>query len=405
MKKILHPERFKLASHLPPNVIRLGWVSLLADISSEMLYPVIPIFLTTVIGAPVSVLGLIEGIAESIASLLKTYSGRLSDQKGRRKPFILAGYSLSAFAKPLIGLASGWWLVLFARSLDRIGKGLRTSPRDALLADSVRPELRGMAFGWHRGMDTLGAILGPLISLGLISIFTGHLRWIFFIAWLPGFLGALLVLRLQETLRKPPQPSPDFESPKSLPHAALPPRFRRYLFAWGLFSITNSSDLFILLRAHQLGFSTSKTILLYTFYNITYAIASPLLGQLSDRIGRKAVLVSGLLIFALVYSGLAIVTQSWQLWPLFGIYGLYIAATDGVGKAYAVDLVAPEFRGTAIGLLGTTTGLATLVASSVAGLLWTYSGSPSTFFYGAAGAALSAAILGLSGRSELPSKI
>jgi MFS family permease len=372
---------------LTPNVIKLGWVSCLADISSEMLYPIMPIFLTTVLGAPVSALGLIEGIAEAIASLLKTASGRWSDRLGKRIPFVFSGYFLSAAARPIIAAASGWGTVLFARSMDRTGKGLRSSPRDALLADSVPKEYFGKAFGFHRGMDTLGAVLGPIAALGFIALFHENLRWVFIVAFVPGVLGALLVLKVKEdekTVAKAAAPRPN------LSFRALPASFKRYLGIWTLFSLVNSSDMFLLLKAKQFGFTTTLTVLLYVFYNIVYAVASPVLGSLSDRIGRKPILTVGLLIFASVYAGFALATDRWQFWVLYGIYGLYIAATDGVGKALAVDLVSSEVRGAAIGLLGTMTGLAALVASTIAGLLWTHFGSGATFAYGAVGAVVSA---------------
>jgi MFS family permease len=373
---------------LSRNVIRMGWVSFLADISSEMLYPLVPIFLTTILGAPASVVGLIEGLAEAVASLLKTVSGRWSDRIGRKRIFVFLGYTLSALAKPLIGIATGWPLVLTARVTDRFGKGLRTSPRDALLADSASATMRGKAFGWHRAMDTMGAVLGPLLALLLVSVTSGDLRLVFLLAFIPGILGALLVLTLREK-RRAPQATPSLK----VAYQSLPVSFRRYLWAWAIFSVANSSDVFLILRAQQVDFSTILTVLVYTFYNLVYALGSPILGQLSDRLGRQKVLVAGLLIFALVYLGFAGIGASWQLWPLFGVYGLYIAATDGVGKALAVDLVPVNIRATAIGFLGTVTGVATLIASSVAGLLCSGIGHGAAFAYGAAGALVGAVLL------------
>lgn len=381
---------------LTPNVIRLGWVSFFADISSEMLYPLIPIFLTAVLGAPVAVVGFIEGAAEATASLLRTVSGRLSDLSGRRKPYVFSGYLISAAAKPLIAMASiifGWPLVLIARVADRFGKGLRSSPRDALLADSVSQAYRGRAFGWHRAMDTAGAILGPLAALALVMQFHGTVpREIFYIAFVPGVIGAFLVLLAREK-RKPPQVK---DVPKIAFHA-LPPAFRGYLIAWGVFALANSSDVFLILRAKSiLGNAASAlpiTILLYVAYNIIYAAASPYLGHLSDILGRKRVLIGGLFIFALVYLGFAFATSLWQLTALFAVYGLYIAATDGVGKALAVDLVPDNIRASALGLLGTVNGVAVLAASSVAGILWTTIGPWAAFGYGALGAVLGSLLL------------
>lgn len=381
------PYRRGLFRGLTPNVIRLGLVSFFADISSEMLYPLIPIFLTAVLGAPMAIVGVIEGAAEATASLLRTVSGRLSDLSGRRRPYVLAGYTLSAFAKPLLALAMGWPLVLLARVADRFGKGLRSSPRDALLADSVDAASRGRAFGWHRGMDTAGAVLGPLLALALIAVAREQWRLIFLLAFIPGIIGAGLVLFVRE--RRRPAPA----APPRLRLSAFPPAFRQYLAAWGVFAIANSSDVFLILRANKMGFTPTRVILLYAFYNVVYAAASPYLGHLSDVLGRRRVLIGGLLVFALVYIGFAIIPTAGWLWPLFAVYGLYIAATDGVGKAFAVDLVPDTVRASALGLLGTLTGVATLIASSVTGLLWQLLGPWAAFGYGALGALLGCLLL------------
>lgn len=384
---------------MTPNVMRLGLVSLLADISSEMLYPLIPIFITSVLHAPADVLGVIEGVAEATASLLKTVSGRLSDVWGRRRVFVFAGYAVSAVAKPVIGLATIWPTVLGARVADRFGKGIRTSPRDALIADSIAPEYRGKAFGWHRSMDTMGAVGGPLIALVLVWLTNNNLRLIFLLAVIPGLLSAGVVLTVRERKRPAKVPGP---APSSIRFSALPAPFRAYLIAWSLFAIANSSDMFLILKAKQVGYMETWTVALYALYNLIYAGASPVLGQLSDKIGRKRVLVGGLCVFAVVYVGFALARVPWMMWPLFAVYGLYVAATDGVGKAFAIDLVPSGIRGGAIGLLGTFTGIATLIASSVAGVLWTFVGPWAAFAYGAAGAVLGAVFLSrlASGRTE-----
>jgi MFS family permease len=376
-----------LLGRLGPNVWRLGLVSFFADVSSEMVYPLTPLLLTSVLGAPVAVVGLIEGAAEATASLLKTVSGRLSDRSGRRRPFVLAGYSLSALAKPLIALAAGWPLVLVARVADRFGKGLRTSARDALLADSVEPGCLGRAFGWHRAMDTLGAVVGPFLALLLMWLAAGNLRLPFLLAFIPGAIGAGLVLAVTERRR------PVARAVPSLSPRALPQGFRRYLLAWGAFSAANSSDVFLLLEARHLGSSTTHVVGLYALYNLVYAAASPVLGHLSDRLGRRRVMSWGLLVFAAVYVGFALAASPWQLWGLFAVYGLYTAATDGVGKALAVDLVPPAVRAGALGLLGTVTGLAGLAASVIAGALWSAVGPWAAFAYGAAGALAGALLL------------
>ena len=382
---------------LTPNVIKLGLVSFFADISSEMLYPITPIFLSMVLGASAFDIGLIEGLAEGVASLLKTYSGRWSDRLQSRKAFVWIGYLCAALAKPLVGGATSWTQVLFARSFDRFGKGLRSAPRDALLSESVAPQFRGAAFGWHRAMDTLGAAVGPLIAVAYLHFHSGEdrLRSLYYIALIPGLLAALVVFAVREnktvTATFRPLPPPLLESLRAVSHQSK--EFKRYLLGWGLFSLTNSSDVFLLLKAQKAGISLTHTIFMYAFYNLLYALLSPYLGSLSDKFGRKWLLVSGLGVFAFVYVLFGFATEPWQFWCLFGIYGSYMAATDGVGKAFAVDLVPKELKATGLGFLGTVTGLATIVASSVAGLLWDKLGNQWTFLYGTLGAVLAMVIL------------
>lgn len=375
---------------LSPTVIRLGLVSFFADISSEMLYPITPLFLTTVLGASMTSVGLIEGLAEFIASGLKTYSGAWSDRIQKRTRFIWIGYGLAALAKPLIGLAHHWPMVLAARGLDRTGKGIRSAPRDALLSESVEPKFRGAAFGWHRLMDTLGAAVGPLLALIYLNYFKDNLREIYFWALIPGVISVAIALRVKELPPKVLSAQPldlknQMDARTSFNSAHFSPAFKKYLLAMGIFSITNSSDVFLLLRAKQQGISLSGTILLYCFYNLIYAIFSPYFGGLSDRIGRKWLLVMGFFVFSLVYLGFALAVASWQYCALFSIYGLYMAATDGVSKAGAVDLVPENFKATGLGFLGTVTGIGALCASIAAGFLWDHAGSASPFYFGACG--------------------
>lgn len=370
-----------------PTFLKLGFISLFADIASEMLYPITPIFLTSVLGASMLSVGLIEGFAEGLSSLLKTFSGAWSDRLQKRKVFIWIGYLLGTTAKPIIGMATIWEHVLIARIFDRFGKGIRSSPRDALLADSISSRLRGVAFGWHRGLDSLGAALGAILALYLLSK-VDNLRSLYFWALIPGSLSVLLACSLTE--KAPPQKPvrdqnwrpPIFNS-----------QFKIYLFSWGVFSLANSSDVFLILKVQNAGFSTTHTILLYAFYNLIYSIGSPFLGHLSDRMGRKVVLVGGLLVFASVYFAFAYANSEWHFWILFGVYGFYMAATDGVGKAFAVDLVEPTARATGLGLLGMITSLTTILASTIAGFLWDHLGSQFTFLYGGAGALLAAVVL------------
>lgn len=377
---------------LSPTVVKLGLVSFFADVSSEMLYPITPIFLTLVLGASVANVGIIEGVAEGIASLLKTYSGRWSDRIQKRKTFVWVGYLFAAIAKPITGGATSWFYVLFARGFDRLGKGIRSAPRDALLAESVKPQYLGAAFGWHRMMDTLGAAIGPLIAILFLQVYSEpqHLRWIYYLAVVPGLISVLVVFTVKESTHEKSRAK---DSALKLQLSSLPKSFKTYLTAWGIFSLTNSSDVFLLLKAQKSGLSLTMTILLYAFYNLLYAISSPYLGHLSDRFGRKWVLISGLFVFALVYAAFGFAIEPWQFWCLFGIYGFYMAATEGVGKALAVDLVPKEFKATGLGLLGTVSGFATIVASSAAGLLWDHLGSQWSFFFGATGAVLAICVL------------
>lgn len=369
---------------LNPTVVKLGIVSFFADVSSEMLYPITPIFLTSVLGASMASLGLIEGFAEAIASLLKTYSGTWSDNISKRKPFIVTGYFLAAVAKPFIGVASSWTQVLAARAIDRTGKGIRSAPRDALIADSVSADERGAAFGWHRAMDTFGAAVGPLLAIFLLSMKPDDLRQLYFWALIPGLLSVLVIFFVREP-KVIAKPKKSFENPfKTWGRFDKP--FHQYVFAWGIFSLTNSSDVFLLMKAKTVGFSITTVIFLYCVYNLIYALSSPYLGKLSDRIPRKKVLIGGLLIFIAVYLGFGFADQSWEFWGLFAIYGLYMGATDGVGKALAIDLSPTDFKATSVGILGTVTGICTILASACAGLLWDHFGSSATFIFGASGA-------------------
>ncbi|MGZ3773431.1 MAG: MFS transporter [Pseudobdellovibrionaceae bacterium] len=370
-------------SALSPTVKRLGLVSFLADVSSEMLYPITPIFLTAVLGASVTYLGVVEGIAEAIASLMKTYSGFWSDRIRQRKPFIWTGYLLAALGKPLIGVSHAWTEVLFARAIDRTGKGIRTAPRDAMIAESVPEQLRGAAFGWHRLMDTMGAAVGPLLAIVFLN-FSNEMRHIYFYAFIPGILAVIVALTVKEKMPKHKEVSKKSWSS----FFSLSKEYKYYLFCWTIFSLVNSSDVFLLLKTKQAGEDLHQTILLYCFYNIIYALSSPYLGGLSDKIGRKLVLIFGLVVFAVVYTGFMFATNLAHFWILFGVYGLYMGATEGVGKAFAIDLLDPDKKATAVGYLGTVTGISTLIASTVAGILWDHYGPHATFGYGAFGAIL-----------------
>lgn len=372
---------------LSPNVLLLGWVSFFGDVSSEMLYPLIPLYLTTVLGAPVQLVGVIEGLAEATASLIKPWVGHLSDTRGIRRPYLLQGYTLSALAKGLLALAQAWPLALCARVTDRIGKGLRGAPRDALLADSVDSAHLGKALGLHRGMDTLGAVVGPLLALLLLHFSQGNLRLVLALTVVPGLIGAAIVLLVREQRRTQPAKA------EREPRPGLPRRFVWFLVVWSVFAITNSSDIFLLLKAQSLGIASLGVVLLYTLYNLTYALASPALGRLSDSVGRERLLIFGLLVFAAVYGGFAAAGRPGQLIALFAAYGLYIAATEGASKAFAIDLVPPGMKATASGWLSMVAGGGALIASVTAGVLWDHIAPWTVFALGAGGALLAAMLL------------
>src|SRR3990172_4809297 len=383
------------------NVFVLGLVSFFTDISSEMLYPIIPIFLTAVLHAPMSVVGLIEGIAESTASILKVVSGWLSDRSGKRKTFVIYGYSLSTIAKPLLALAATWHFVLAARFLDRFGKGLRTSARDALIADSTEIEFRGKAFGFHRAFDTVGAVFGPLLALLLLYYLDGNYRRIFLIAFIPALISVILLFLYVSEKKGEKKVGVSFKL------SEFSHDFKIFLLINIVFAIGNSSNVFLILRTKNIFESfggvpsvissifgsmgiTAIVVLTYVAYNITYSLASMPAGILSDRIGRRNVMVGGFLIFSLVYLGFALVNRGYIVWILFAVYGFYMAMTDGVSKAYAVDLVPAEKRGTAIGLYYSVTGILALLSSIIAGLLWDYAGASAPFLFGSVAALVAA---------------
>ena len=371
------------------NVFLLGLVSLCTDASTEMIYPLIPLFLTGVLGAPVAVVGVIEGLAEATASTFKGISGWVSDRVGRRRPLVIAGYGLAAVTKPLLALATGWPLVLTARVLDRFGKGLRGSPRDALIADSSEEALRGRAFGFHRSTDQAGAVIGPLLALPLLALLHQNFRALFVVAFIPAALGVAVLTAVRETGK-------GAAAGARLPRFRLhdtDSAFRRFLAVMLLFTIGNSSDMFLILRAQQLGMGTRQIVLLFATFNAVYVLSAYPAGVVSDRVGRKRVLMAGLAVFALVYAGFGLARGTGSIWVLFAIYGLYQGLTDGTSRAFIVDLASAEHRATALGVFAMACGLATFPASVIAGVLWQRLGPAAPFFYGAATAALAAVAL------------
>ncbi|MEX2144457.1 MAG: MFS transporter [Anaerolineales bacterium] len=370
------------------NVFVLGFVSFFNDVASEMVYPLVPIFLTSVLGAPASVVGLIEGVAEATAGLLKVVSGWLSDRFGRRKPFVLAGYAFSAFSKLLLGLAGTWLTVLAARFFDRLGKGARTSPRDAMIAESSAASNRGRSFGFHRALDTLGAVVGPLLALWALDNLDDNYRLIFFLAFVPALVGVILLLFVV----KDQHPKPLSTATFVFKWAALSKPFKQFLLISLIFALGNSSDAFLILRSQDLGLTVTTVVLVYVLFNLSYAVFSIPAGVVSDRIGPRPVLVIGFLLFSFVYLSFGLAEQTIFLFFLFPIYGIFMALTEGVGKAYISSMVPSGQFGTVFGIYQTAVGVCIFAASFLAGLLWTYVDASAPFIFGA-GTALIATVL------------
>jgi MFS family permease len=370
------PERPRLGR----NVVALGAVSFLTDVATEMTYPLIPVFLATVLGASATYVGTIEGAAETTAALLKWASGWWSDRVARRKPLVLAGYALASAVRPLIGLAQSAVQVLGIRVADRVGKGIRTSPRDALIADSVDPAIRGRAFGFHNAADNLGAVLGPLIAFAFLRWEGLPLRTVFLLTAIP---GALAVLTLIFGVREVPRTAPPKREGETGLKASLGGRFWAYLGVLLLFTLGNSTDAFLLLRAGQLGVATSLIPILWALLNLVKAVSNTPGGILSDRIGRKPLIAAGWLVYAAVYFLFGHASQTWQAWALFAVYGVYFGLTEGVEKALVADLVPKNRRGAAFGWYNLAIGIGALPASLLFGALWDRWGSATAFNFGA----------------------
>jgi len=360
------------------NIILLGITSLLTDISSEMVYPILPIYLATQLGAGPAIIGLIEGIAESIASLLKVFSGYFSDKIKSRRPFAILGYASSALGKFFLYISTTWSHVLVGRIIDRFGKGVRTAPRDALIADSARINKKGAAFGLHRALDTSGATIGVVWAYFLIKNFKGEFKNIFLFSLIPAVLGAAFLFLVKEKRAA----LKDSHQKLQFKWQALDKRLKLFLIFTFIFTLGNSSNQFLLLRAKNLGNSLPRIILFYLVYNIIYSLVSYPAAHLSDRIGRKKFLVLGYLFYGLVYLGFAINESSSMFWFLFGIYGLYMGFTEGVEKALIADIAPTGLRATAIGLHATLAGIGLLPASLFAGILWKFFGAAAPFYFG-----------------------
>ncbi|MFI5398432.1 MAG: MFS transporter [Candidatus Binatia bacterium] len=372
---------------LDRNVVLLGLTSLCNDISSEIIYPLLPTFLAVVLGSSPAYIGLIEGIADSTASLVKLLSGWLSDRLARRKGLVVAGYAIATVARPLVAAATAPWHVLVLRFSDRAGKGLRSAPRDALLAESSTASAWGRSFGFHRAMDHLGAVIGPLIAFMLMSVFAEGYRVVFALASIPGVLALAVVTLGVSEPRHMPAALPAVSTPQA-PSRPL----RNFFFAVLIFTLGNSTDAFLLLRARELGVSIAALPLLWSLLHVIKSVTSLPGSGLSDRWGRKWIIFLGWVIYALVYLGFAWASTELEIWILFASYGLFFGLTEGTERALVADL-APTQRGAAFGYYHLIIGIAALPASVIFGLLWGWGGAALAFTVGATFAGLAAVLL------------
>jgi len=389
------------------NVFFAGLVSFFMDLSSEMIYPLVPIFLSTVLGVNKSVIGLIEGIAESTASLLKVFSGWLSDKMGKRKALMIAGYGISALSRPIVALSTLWGHVLAFRFVDRFGKGIRGAPRDAVIAESTPMAELGRSFGFHRSMDTLGAVIGPAMAFLILSIFTGNFRLVFWLSMIPAIIAVAVIVffikdRVQGaqvsvksdsvgkeklTLKTDTNLNPGTLEPLN-PHS-FDWRFKVFVAVAALFALGNSSDVFLILRAANLGIKETQIPILYLSFNLIYSLISMPAGILADKFGKKRVILLGFILFGFVYYGFAGASEKWHIWALFMLYGIFMGLTEGVQKAFIGTIIPQNMKATGYGIFNTFTGLAMLPASIIGGWLWDNISPSATFYFGAvtAGAA------------------
>jgi MFS family permease len=362
------------------NVFALSAVSFLTDVSSEMIYPLLPAFLTTVLGANASFIGAIEGAAETTAALLKLASGWWSDRVQKRKPLVFWGYFIASAMRPLVAIAPSAVQVLGIRVADRVGKGIRNAPRDALIAESVDPSIRGRAFGVQRAADNAGGVLGPLIAFAVLTWKIAELRTVFWLAAIPGALAVIVVAfgvrDIPRDRQAPAKAGPDLS-------LSLGARFWRVLAVIFVFTLGNSTDAFLLLRANQLGVPVALAPILWAALHLVKTASNVPGGALSDRIGRRSTLIAGWTLYAAVYLGFGLAHAAWQAWALFGVYGLFFGLTEGAERAFMADLVAPERRGTAYGWYNLAIGIGALPASLIFGFVWDRSGAPTAFLMGA----------------------
>jgi len=396
------PNLWQRYRNLPRNVFAISLVSLLNDASSEIIYPLLPVFLITTLGASAKDVGIIEGAAESISSLLKLFAGYFSDRLGKRKMLVVAGYGLANLVRPLVAFAGNWQQVLVIRLTDRVGKGIRSAPRDAMIADAVVVEQRGIAFGFHRAMDHLGAVIGPLLGYVIVFLLvsnrdspTAHeFTKIFLLAAIPAVCAVLVaVFFMRESTRQQLQTNNASSSMPSLSLRGFDGNFKRFLVLVALFTLSNSSDSFLILRARTAGLSVASIPLMWAALHGSKVLSSLWGGDLSDRLGRRRLIVSGWILYAAVYAGFAFVSTDIGVWVLFLVYGIYFGLAEGAEKALVADLVRPEQRGTAFGLYNLAFGITVFPASLMMGLLWDWRGPTTAFLVSAALGATAAVLL------------
>ncbi|HET6512409.1 MAG TPA: MFS transporter [Candidatus Kapabacteria bacterium] len=389
---------------LPKNVVWLSLAAMFNDMSGEIIGRALPLFLAGTLGISKSIIGLIEGFADTTSSIFKILSGWYSDKWGKRQSITAFGYSLTTVSRPLLLLTTNWVVPFISRFLDRTGKGIRTSPRDALIADSVAPEMRGRAFGLHRALDPLGAVFGAIGAAVLLwqfsdaaSIFESSVtiseeafKWMVIIGAIPTVISALIVIFLVKDVVRP---GPVSKAPSKLLGAGIDKRFNKYLLYTIVFTLGASSDAFLLLRAQSLGVSAAEIFLMIAGLNIVTTLSAYPAGIISDKLGRKNVIVAGWIYYALMYAAFAFATESWHMWLLFTAYGLFYGLTEGVEKAYVADLVLPDKRGAAFGLYNGAVGIILLPASLIAGVLWQSFGPQAPFVFGAVIAMIGALLL------------
>jgi MFS family permease len=383
----------RFISGIGRNVFFAGLVSLFMDISSEMIYPLLPLFLTGVLGTTKTTVGIIEGIAEATASILKVFSGWIADRFGKKKLLMGLGYGISVVSRPVIAGASTWGEVLSARFIDRFGKGVRTAPRDAIIAESAKPWNMGLAFGFHRSMDTIGAVIGPAVAFALLYFYHDGLRLVFYASAIPGLIAVAIIVFFIKEKRMTKE---EIRSVPKLSISSFDGPFRHYMLVVAIFSLGNFADAFLILQAKNLGVTEYLIPVVYLLFNLVYAASSAPMGLLSDKIGIRKMVLYGFVSYAAVYFLVGMASTTAHIWILFPLYGVYKGMSEGAQRAYLALVSPPERKATAFGVYHTVNGLMLLPASIIAGVLWDTMGAGTTFFYGAAMGLVAAVVFSFS---------